>query len=158
MQAIACARASIHVMTPYFLSDERLNTALALAAMRGVDVHVVMPKASNHFAVDWAARANIGSLLKDGVNIWLGPPPFRHTKIMVVDGEWSLIGSANWDMRSFRLNFELCLEVYDGAIAQELRRFVEDHRGEPLTRKELKSRALPVRLRDAAVRLMMPYL
>ena len=158
MQAIACARTSIYVMTPYFLADERLNTALALAAMRGVAVHVVMPKASNHFAVDWAARANIGSLLKDGVNIWLGPPPFRHTKIMVVDGEWSLIGSANWDMRSLRLNFELCLELYDAAIAQGLQHFVTSHRGEPLTNKELKARPLPVRLRDAAVRLMMPYL
>ena len=158
MQAIACARASIYVMTPYFLPDERLLTALSLAAMRGVVVHVVMPRRSNHRFVDWASRQNIGSLLKDGVNVWLGPPPFRHTKIMVVDGEWSLIGSTNWDMRSFRLNFELCMEVYDSTIAQTLQHFVTSHRGEPLTNKELKARSLPVRLRDAAVRLAMPYL
>jgi cardiolipin synthase len=158
MQAIACARSSIYVMTPYFLPDERLLTALALAAMRGVTVHIVMPKASNHVAVDWAARANIGSLLKDGVNIWLGPAPFRHSKIMVVDGEWSLIGSSNWDMRSFRLNFEICMEVYDHAIAQALQHFVTSHRGEPLTNTMLKARSLPIKLRDAGVRLMMPYL
>ncbi len=158
MQAVACARSSIYVMTPYFLPDERLLTALSLAAMRGVVVHVVMPRHSNHRFVDWAARQNIGSMLKDGVNVWLGPPPFRHTKIMVVDGEWSLIGSANWDMRSFRLNFELCMEVYDHQIAQTLQHFVSSHRGEPLTNKELKARSLPVRLRDAGVRLAMPYL
>ena len=158
MQAIACARASIYVMTPYFLPDERLLTALALAAMRGVAVHVVMPEKSNHFYVDWAARANIGSLLKDGVSLWVGPQPFRHTKIMVVDGEWSLIGSSNWDMRSFRLNFEICMELYDKTIAQSLQHFVTSHRGKPLTNADLKARPLPIRLRDAGVRLMMPYL
>ena len=158
LQAVACARASIYVMTPYFLPDERLNTALSLAAMRGVGVHVVMPQASNHPFVDWAARQNIGSMLKDGVNVWLGPPPFRHTKLMVVDGEWALIGSSNWDIRSFRLNFELCMEVYDRSIAQHLQHFVTSHRGAPLTNRELTARPLPVRLRDAAVRLMMPYL
>ncbi len=158
MQAVACARASIYVMTPYFVPDERLNTALALAAMRGVAVHVVMPRRSNHVFVDWASRANIGSLLKDGVNIWLGPKPFRHSKVMVVDGEWSLIGSANWDMRSFRLNFEVCMEVYDRPFAQALQHFVTSHRGAALTNRELGARPLPVRLRDAGVRLMMPYL
>ncbi len=158
LQAVACARASIYVMTPYFLPDERLTTALSLAAMRGVVVHIVIPAASNHVLVDWAARQNIGSMLKDGVNVWLGPPPFRHSKIMVIDGEWSLIGSSNWDMRSFRLNFELCMELYDRAIAQRLQHFVTSHRGAPLTNKQLRERSLPVRLRDAAVRLMMPYL
>ncbi len=158
MQAITCARASVVVMTPYFLPDERLLTALSLAAMRGVKVHVVMPHRSNHVFVDWAARANIGSLLKDGVNIWLGPEPFRHSKMMVVDEEWSLIGSCNFDLRSFRLNFELCMEVYDHHLARELQRFVMSHKGEPLTNSALKARSLPVRLRDAGVRLMMPYL
>ncbi len=158
MQAIACARDSIYVMTPYFLPDDRLNTALALAAMRGVAVHVVMPQTSNHTFVDWAARANIGSMLKDGVNVWLGPPPFRHSKVMVVDGQWSLIGSSNWDLRSFRLNFEVCMEVYDRVFAQGLQHFVTSHRGTALTNHQLKSRMLPVRLRDAGVRLLMAYL
>lgn len=158
MQAVSCARSSIYVMTPYFLPDERLNTALSLAAMRGVGVHVVIPEASNHTFVDWASRQNIGNMLKDGVNVWLGPPPFRHTKIMVVDGEWALIGSCNWDMRSFRLNFELCMEVYDRAFAQHLQHFVTSHRGVALTNTELKARPLPVRLRDAGVRLFLPYL
>jgi len=158
LQAASCARESIYVMTPYFLPDDRLITALSLAAMRGVAVEVVMPKASNKRVVDWAARANIGTMLKDGVHVKLGTPPFRHSKIMVVDSEWSLIGSTNWDMRSFRLNFELCMEIYDRAFAQQLQQFVRQQRGDPLTDRELKARSLPVRLRDAGVRLMMPYL
>ena len=158
MQAVSCARSSIYVMTPYFLPDERLITALALAAMRGVAVHVVMPAKSNHILVDWAARANLGSVLRDGVNVWEGPPPFRHTKLMTIDGEWALIGSANWDLRSLRLNFEICMEVYDLTFAQTLQHFITSNRGTPLTNKELKARPLPVRLRDAAARLLMGYL
>ena len=158
LQAIACARTSIQLMTPYFLPDDQLVTALGLAAMRGVAVDVVLPSHSNHRFVDWATRATIGPMLRDGVRTWLGPPPFRHSKIMVVDGEWSLIGSSNWDMRSFRLNFELCMEVYDAALATALGRFVTSHRGRSLTLAALKRTGWPIRLRNAAVRLMMPYL
>ena len=122
LQAVACARTSIAVMTPYFLPDERLITALSLAAMRGVAVDLVIPEKSNHTLVDWATRANIGPLLPDGVRIWRSPPPFHHAKLMVVDGEWCLIGSCNWDIRSFRLNFELCMEVYDRGSRRDARR------------------------------------
>ena len=113
LEAVTCAQASIVLMTPYFLPDERLLTALALAAMRGVAVDVVIPERSNKIVVDWATRANVGPLLASGVRIWRSPLPFRHSKLMAVDGEWCLIGSSNWDIRSFRLNFELCIELYD---------------------------------------------
>ena len=158
LQAIACARETIGLMTPYFLPDERLITALSLAALRGVAVDIVIPKRSDHRLVDWATRANIGPLLQDGCRIWLCPPPFRHSKTMVVDGEWCLIGSSNWDMRSFRLNFELCMEVYDRELAVELTTLMQRNRGTALVRAAVDSRTLPVRLRDAAARLMLPYL
>ena len=158
LQAIDCARTSIAVMTPYFLPDQRLLTALSLAAMRGVAVDVVIPDKSNHRLVDWATRANIGPLLIDGVCIWRSPPPFHHAKVMVVDAEWCLIGSANWDIRSFRLNFELCMEIYDGGLAAGLTALMHSSRGAPLTQVDLDARSLPVRLRDAGVRLMLPYL
>jgi len=158
LQAVACARESIAVMTPYFLPDERLTTALALAAMRGVAVDVVIPERSDHIVVDWATRANIGPLLDDGVRIWRCPPPFRHSKITVVDGEWCLIGSCNWDMRSFRLNFELCMEIYDRELAVMLMELMLRSRGAALIQEEIDSRSLPTRLRDAGVRLMLPYL
>ena len=108
--------------------------------------------------VDWANRANIGPLLSDGVRIWRSPPPFRHSKMMVVDGEWCLIGSCNWDIRSFRLNFELCMEVYDRALAASLTALMERNRGPALTQPELDARPLPAKLRDAGLRLLMPYL
>ena len=158
LQAVACARDSIAVMTPYFLPDERLTTALALASMRGVSVDVVIPERSDHRFVDWATRANVGPLLDEGVSIWRCPPPFRHSKLLVVDGEWCLVGSCNWDIRSFRLNFELCLEVHDDGLAKQLSELMLASRGAALTQADLDRRTLPVRLRDHAVRLMLPYL
>ena len=158
LQAVACARETIAIMTPYFLPDERLMTALALASIRGVAVDIVVPAKSDHRFIDWATHANIGPLLSDGGRIWRCPPPFRHSKVMVVDGEWCLIGSSNWDMRSFRLNFELCMEIYNRDLAAALGKLMHDNRGAALTQAELDARSLPVRLRDAAVRLMLPYL
>jgi len=158
LQAVSCARDSIAIMTPYFLPDGRLITALSLAAMRGVAVDLVIPWRSNHTLVDWATRTNIEPLLPDGVRIWRSPPPFHHSKTMVVDGEWCLIGSCNWDIRSFRLNFELCMEVYDAELATRLVTLMQHARGKELTRTDLDARSLPVRLRDAGARLMLPYL
>lgn len=158
LQAVACARDSVAIMSAYFLPDERMMTALSLAAMRGVQVDVVVPERSDHFFVNWALGANTGPLLKDGVRIWLCPPPFRHSKAMVVDGAWCLIGSCNFDTRSFRLNFELCMEFYDRGLAAELSALMERCRGRALTLADLDARPLPARLRDAGMRLMLPYL
>ena len=158
MEAIACARESLAIMTPYFLPDERLITSLALASIRGVNVDIVIPEKSDHRFIDWATHANIGPLLSDGARIWRCPPPFRHSKIVVVDGEWCLIGSSNWDMRSFRLNFELCMEVYSQDLASSLAKLMEENRGSALTQVDLDSRPATTRLRDAAVRLVLPYL
>lgn len=158
LQAVACARSSISLMTPYFLPDERLITALSLAALRGVTVEIVLPQVSDHPMVDWVTPANIGPLLKDGVRIWTCPPPFRHSKMMVVDNEWSLVGSSNWDLRSLRLNFELCVEMYDRAFAARLEALMLTCRGAALTQNAIDARRLPVRLRDAAARLLLPYL
>jgi cardiolipin synthase len=158
LQAVSCARSSIEIMTPYFLPDERMITALALAAMRDVSVDVVIPHKSNKNSVDRATRANIGPLLTAGVKIWQSPPPFRHSKVMVVDGEWCLIGSTNWDIRSFRLNFELCVEAYDKELGGVLGTLMQQNRGPALTHEDIDARSLPARLRDAAWRLLMPYL
>lgn len=158
LQAIACAETRILVMTPYFLPDERLVTALSLAAMRGVAVDVIVPTRSNRVIVDWGTRANSGPLLRDGVRLWYSPTPFRHTKLMVVDEDWCLIGSANWDMRSFRLNFELCVELHDATLASTLTALAQANRGPPITEVDLTTRPLPIRLRDAAARLLLPYL
>nr|WP_282572284.1 phospholipase D-like domain-containing protein [Roseomonas acroporae] len=157
LQAITCARHSVRVATPYFLPDERLVTALALAALRGVAVDIVVPERSNHPVVDRGMHAHVGPLLAAGCRVWLNPPPFDHSKLMVVDGAWSLVGSSNWDMRSLRLNFELNVEIYDAATAAAVEAVVLGKRGGRLEAEMLARRSLPARLRDAAMRLLLPY-
>jgi cardiolipin synthase len=158
LEAVGCARASIKVMTPYFLPDERIITALALASFRGVEVDLVLPARSNHPAVDWATRVQISPLLAAGCRVWMHVPPFDHSKLVTVDGVWSLIGSANWDIRSFRLNFELDLEVYDSALAGNIGALIASRQGSRITQAELDGRPLLGALRDSAARLMLPYL
>lgn len=158
LQAIACSRSSIAVMTPYFLPDQRIITALGLAAMRGVAVDIVLPKKGVHRLLDWAVRANVGPLLENGVRIWRCAPPFRHSKLMVIEDEWSLIGSSNWDMRSFRLNFELNVEAYDKTLAGALGQVMRDNHCDPLTLDELRARSFLIKMRDAGARLLLPYL
>jgi cardiolipin synthase len=158
LQAVACANMTIGIMTPYFLPDERMITALALAAMRGVVVDIIVPARSNHPIMDWALRAQIGPLLEAGCRIWRNPPPFEHSKLMTIDGAWSLVGSANWDMRSFRLNFELNMALSSTAMAASLDALMSTKRCDRVTEADLDRRMLPVRLRDAGARLLLPYL
>ena len=133
-------------------------TALGLAAIRGVQVDVVIPERSNQRLVEWATRPNTAPLLAEGVRIWRNKPPFEHSKLMVVDGLWCMIGSANWDMRSLRLNFELNLEIYDTALADRLESMIADRMSSRLDRAEIERRTLAVRLGEAAIRLLLPYL
>lgn len=158
LQAIGCAERSIRIMTPYFLPDDRMLTALGLAVLRGVRVDVIVPQKSDHRVVDWAFRAQIGPLAATGAKIWRSPPPFEHSKLMTVDGIWCLIGSSNWDMRSFRLNFELNMEIYDADLAARLDQFMISAQRRRLSARRLVKRAFAWRLRDAAARLMLPYL
>ncbi len=158
LEAIACAHRSIRLMTPYFLPSDRLVTALAMASIRGIAVDVVVPRITDHRLIDWALFPHVAPLLKDGVRIWRNPPPFEHTKLLVVDDEWCMVGSANWDVRSLRLNFELNVEVYDRALAGELARIIGSRMRSRLSGRDLAARPLPLRLRDAATRLLVPYL
>ena len=158
LQACACARRTIHLMTPYFLPDDVLVTALAMASMRGVAVDVLLPARSNHRLVDWASRAHVGPLLDRGVRLWQVPPPFDHSKLLVVDEVWSLIGSANMDARSLRLNFELDVEVYETELAAALVASMRGLMHRRLDAATLRRRPSLARLRDAAARLALPYL
>jgi cardiolipin synthase len=158
IEAVGCAQHSIKIMTPYFLPDDRLITALALASMRGVEVTVIVPARGNHPIVDSATRSQVGPLLSAGCQVWQNPPPFEHSKLMTVDGIWALIGSANWDMRSFRLNFELNMEIYDSNLVEQLNTLMAKKQSLALTAAELEARPFPVRLFDNAARLMLPYL
>jgi len=156
LHAISCARKSIRIITPYFLPPDPLTMSLGLAALRGVTVDIVLPEHSNHTILDWARRVPLRPLIEAGCRVWLMPAPFDHSKLMVVDDAWALIGSANWDTRSFRLNFELNVELHDRDFAGKLAAVA------PTTRRlalaELDGDSLPVRLRNSAARLLQPYL
>ena len=158
--AIACAQRSIDIVTPYFLPEQPLITALNVAAMRGVAVNIYLPEVNNLKLVQWASTAQLWQMLQRGCRVWLTAPPFDHTKLMVVDNAWSLVGSANWDPRSLRLNFEFNVECYDPDFAAELGTIVLAHRGQSreITLADVDGRPRWKKLRDGFCRLMLPYL
>ncbi len=158
--ALACAHRSVTIMTPYFLPDSVVHGALSTAALRGVEVNVVLPGENNLRLVQWAMWRQLEEVLRHGVRVWLTPAPFDHTKLMLVDSEWVLLGSANWDTRSLRLNFELDLECYDQDLCATLTAHVSSRisLARELTLNELRSRPLTQRVRDGFARLLMPYL
>ncbi len=158
--ALTAAQRSVRIMTPYFLPDDAVCQSLDVAAMRGVQVDIVLPEQNNLALVGWASTAMLWQVLGRGCNVWLSPPPFDHTKLMVVDGSWAMFGSGNWDDRSMRLNFEFNVETYDRALAGRLDRRIADAiaRSRRRTLEEVDARSLPVRLRDGIARLFSPYL
>ncbi len=158
--ALACARSSVRIVTPYFLPDDALINALNVAAMRGVAVDILLPERNNLRLVQWASTALLWQVLERGCSVRLSPPPFDHTKLLVVDRAWTLLGSSNWDPRSFRLNFEFDVECYDPALAGALDDAVEDRlkAARPVSLAEVDGRGLPTRLRDGVARLLTPYL
>jgi cardiolipin synthase len=150
----------VQIMTPYFIPDRALISALITTAMRGVAVSLILPARNNLPLVHWATRSYLWELLQCGIRIYYQPAPFVHTKLFLVDGLWSLIGSANLDPRSLRLNFELNMETYDCHFIGML----EKHYLESLSRSreisldEMDGRPLPEKLRDGAAKLFSPYL
>jgi len=158
--ALAAARHSVRVMTPYFLPDAALISALNLAALRGVTVDLVLPAKNNLPFVHWASVAHWWQVLERGCRLWLTPPPFDHSKLFLVDESWVLVGSTNWDPRSLRLNFEFNVECYDPALARTLAAWFDGRRrtARPVTLEEVDARGLLVRLRDGVARLLTPYL
>ena len=143
-----------------FCRTRRSITALNLAALRGVRVDIILPVKNNLPFVHWASRAMWWQVLEHGCRLWLTPPPFDHSKLMIVDGHWVLLGSANWDARSLRLNFELNVECYGRDLAHDLAAVIEKKlRGaREVTLAEVDGRPLPAKLRDATARLFSPYL
>ncbi len=158
--ALNLAKHHIRIVTPYFLPDQRLQFAIAQACLRGVKVDIVLPERSDQRIMQWAMQADLRFFRHIAANIYASPGPFDHSKLFTLDGEWSLIGSSNWDARSFRLNFEFDLECCDPAMTRDLDALIDDKiaRARKLSPEELLKKPVWTRLRDAAARLMMPYL
>ena len=110
--------------------------------------------------LEFLVEVGLGQVLEHGCRVWLTPSPFDHTKLMLVDDHWALFGSGNWDPRSLRLNFELCVESYEPELAGQMADLVRGkiQQAEEITLEDVDGRSLPVRLRDGLARLFQPYL
>lgn len=158
--AVSAARKRLRIVTPYFLPDQHLMSTIASTALAGVEVDIVLPKRSDLPLLDWATRAHLTYFAGTGVRLHFEPEYFDHAKLMTVDGCWCLVGSANWDIRSTRLNFEFSLECYGKTLATEIDLIIDKkiEQALPISPAELTASPLPLRLRNAAARLLLPYL
>ncbi len=157
---LAAARRQILLTTPYFVLTEDLRRAFRAAALRGVEIKVLLPSLNNHPTVAWAARASYEELLTSGVRLYLRRPPFIHAKAMVVDDRIALFGSANLDPRSLRLNYETNFIAFDPSLSARLKRTLLDDFAcaDELTLALWRQRPLHERYLENFFNLMSPIL
>jgi cardiolipin synthase len=158
--AMALARERVYVTTPYFVPDEAILTALVTAALRGVDVRVLVPRRGDSLVVTAAARSYYDTILAAGVRVYEYQPTMHHAKTLVVDDFFAAVGTANMDNRSFRLNFEVTAILYGPRHAHAL---AEQFRRDLVDAKEIKAHSrerLPLRWRlaEAGARVLSPLL
>jgi cardiolipin synthase len=160
LAGLRSAKKSVDLVTPYFIPDFTILAALRAASFAGVKVRILMPRHSDFAFLRWAARAYLWELLEAGVEILEVEGGFVHSKLMVVDGNWAMLGSANLDPRSFRLNFEFNLAVEGVELPGKLKPYVDYLAAGALhvTQAGLRREPLPSRLRNMAFKLFSPYL
>ncbi|MGP4059274.1 cardiolipin synthase [Halobacillus sp. H74] len=160
LKMILSAKEYVYIQTPYFIPDDSLLDALRVAVLSGVDVRIMIPNKPDHPFVYWATFSNIGDMLKAGATIYVYQKGFLHAKTLVVDGNIASVGTANIDVRSFRLNFEVNAFIYNPDVAQLLAdRFHEDIvESTELTYKLYQSRSKWIRFKEAISRLLSPIL
>lgn len=158
--AISAARRKVRIMTPYFLPPANLLAELQSAALRGVEVSIVIPARNNLPFVAWAMRHTLPQLLQFGLQVHEQPGLFCHSKLFSIDGEYAQIGSANLDARSLKLNFELAVEIHDAASVARIDAYFERALGgaRAVTLAQLRGLSLPKRVRNAVCWLFSPYL
>ena len=158
--ALNAAREEVRIITPYFLPTPILMAALRLCAIRGVKVTILTPAQNNIPFVAWAAQTLYPELLAVGCRIFESPPPFDHSKFFLIDGQWSFLGSTNWDPRSLRLNFEFNLACHDADLAHRLGAEMDARLAvsREVTREMLESSPVFQRMRNGFARLFIPVL
>ena len=158
--ALAAARERVQVVTPYFLPEQALVSALKQAALRGVRVDILVPEKNNLPFFTLTAMAGVRQLVQSGCNLFMSKPPFDHTKLMIVDDAWVLFGSSNWDARSFKLNFEFNVEAYQKGFAAKMADWVEDRfaSARQITLADIDARPPGKRFMGRILWLASPYL
>ncbi len=122
LKMITSATETVYIQSPYFIPDESVTDALRIAALSGVDVRIMIPARPDHMFVYWASHSYVEELLDSGVRAYTYDNGFLHAKTIVIDGAVASVGSANWDVRSFKLNFETNAIIYDEEVAGEFHR------------------------------------
>lgn len=160
LKMVNTARDHIYLETPYFVPDESLLTALKIAGLSGVDVRLIIPSKPDHPFVYWASLSYIGELLETGVRCYTYTKGFMHSKMITADGFMSTVGSANLDIRSFQINFEVNAFVYSETIARRLEEiFLQDMQDSTeITMESYRRRSLGVKTKEAVSRLLSPLL
>ncbi|SOC18499.1 cardiolipin synthase [Ureibacillus xyleni] len=154
------AKRYIYIQTPYFIPDSSFLTAIEIAALSGIDVRIMVPNKPDHMFVYWATYSYVGQLLKAGAKIYIYEKGFIHAKTIVVDDEASTVGTANIDVRSFSLNFEVNAFIYDHLISHELAEIFEKDIQDctELTLEKYESRPLFIKFKESISRLLTPIL
>lgn len=157
---ITRAQQRIYMTTPYFVPDAALSTAIRTVAMSGVAVDLLLPSQGNHRLVDWAGKSFYSEFLEAGVDLYEFEKGLLHAKALTVDGLWSVVGSANMDIRSFRLNFEINTVIYGEKFAAELEAaFVQDvTASRRVTPEQVAAWSGPRRFAHTAARVLSPVL
>lgn len=154
------AKENVYIETPYFVPDAPMLEAIKLSALSGVDVRIIIPGKPDHIFMKWAASAYMGELLDAGVKFYLYLNGFVHAKTIVADEQISSVGTANMDIRSFQLNFEVNAFIFNRNIAKKIeKQFFEDMDNSKLVTLELyKKRSRRLRIREAIIKLISPIL
>ena len=157
---ITAAKSRIWIMTPYLVPDKSLGVALKTAALSGLDVRIIMPSKPDHFTVYWASRGNVEDLLEAGVKIYTYEKGFMHSKVFIVDDTVASVGTANLDIRSLEINFEVNAFIYDRKTVKKLERDFQGDIGESkeIQLEEHRKRGLGVKFLEAYGRLLSPLL
>lgn len=160
IKLISSAKDSIYIQSPYFIPDAAFLDALKIAALSGVKVYLMIPNKPDHPFVYWGTTTFASELLKVGAKVFLYEEGFIHTKMLVIDDEVASVGTANMDVRSFELNFEVNAFIYDYSVATELRHaFEEDVKlSSEMTLELYEQRALWIKVKEAFARLIAPIL
>lgn len=156
--AIATARTEIAISTPYFSPDESILTALKTSSLSGVDVKLMVPAKADSVIADWNTKSYISELLDAGVKIYFFRKGFNHSKYMIVDGVLSVVGSANVDMRSFDLNFEVMAMIYDEKFAARMAKIFETDLADSylVEPKDWENRKRASRYKESLARILGP--
>lgn len=160
LKMINLAKKEILIQTPYYIPDESIHNALKLALLSGVSVHLQIPNKPDHPLVYWATYSFAAELLAYGAVVETYEKGFMHAKTMIIDGGVVSIGSANIDVRSFRLDFEVNTIVYDAKVAEEARQafFADSEDSAELTLEKYRNRPVVIKIKEGLARLVSPLL